>query len=154
MKIQNRAENLPHAFVGGAGRRIPPIPLGHGGTVSRCRRFEGGISGLLIMDEAFDVWETGKEPKYDYHLYFTQWAQEVSRNRVRSPGRRGREMTWSVAALACLGQEAGNGTEKVGWTWWNPAEWKSSARRITERGRGRPRPGRPQHPQGSGAATP
>jgi hypothetical protein len=23
-------------------------------------------------------------------------------------------MTWSVAALACFGQEAGNGTEKVG----------------------------------------
>jgi beta-galactosidase len=28
--------------------------------------------GFLVMDEAFDVWETGKV-KYDYHLYFKQW---------------------------------------------------------------------------------
>jgi hypothetical protein len=31
--------------------------------------------GFLIMDEAFDVWEQGKDPAYDYHLYFNDWAQ-------------------------------------------------------------------------------
>jgi beta-galactosidase len=30
--------------------------------------------GFLVMDEAFDVWETGKV-KNDYHLYFDEWWQ-------------------------------------------------------------------------------
>lgn len=30
--------------------------------------------GFLVMDEAFDVWESGKV-KNDYHLYFDEWAQ-------------------------------------------------------------------------------
>jgi beta-galactosidase len=30
--------------------------------------------GFLVMDEAFDVWET-KKVKYDYHLHFDDWAQ-------------------------------------------------------------------------------
>jgi beta-galactosidase len=30
--------------------------------------------GFLVMDEAFDVWETGKVEN-DYHLYFDQWSQ-------------------------------------------------------------------------------
>jgi len=30
--------------------------------------------GFLVMDEAFDVWETGKVDN-DYHLYFDQWYQ-------------------------------------------------------------------------------
>lgn len=28
--------------------------------------------GVLVIDEAFDMWEDGKTP-YDYHLYFDQW---------------------------------------------------------------------------------
>ena len=31
--------------------------------------------GFLVMDEAFDVWETGKNGLNDYHLFFTKWAQ-------------------------------------------------------------------------------
>ena len=30
--------------------------------------------GFLVMDEAFDAWET-KKVKYDYHLHFDDWAQ-------------------------------------------------------------------------------
>jgi hypothetical protein len=45
-----------------------------------------------------------------------------------------REMTCSVADLACFGHEEGNGTEKedVGMVGW--AEWKSSGRRIAGQG--------------------
>lgn len=31
--------------------------------------------GFLVKDEAFDVWETGKNNLNDYHLYFKDWAQ-------------------------------------------------------------------------------
>jgi beta-galactosidase len=31
--------------------------------------------GFLVKDEAFDVWEVGKNNLNDYHLYFTEWAQ-------------------------------------------------------------------------------
>jgi len=31
--------------------------------------------GIMVMDEAFDVWETGKNNLNDYHLYFNEWAQ-------------------------------------------------------------------------------
>jgi beta-galactosidase len=30
--------------------------------------------GMLVIDEAFDVWNVGKNP-YDYHLYFKDWWQ-------------------------------------------------------------------------------
>jgi beta-galactosidase len=29
--------------------------------------------GFIIMDEAFDVWQVGKRPKFDYHIYFKEW---------------------------------------------------------------------------------
>jgi beta-galactosidase len=31
--------------------------------------------GIMVMDEAFDVWEIGKNNLNDYHLYFRDWAQ-------------------------------------------------------------------------------
>lgn len=31
--------------------------------------------GMLVMDEAFDIWELGKNPN-DYHLYFKDWWQK------------------------------------------------------------------------------
>ena len=39
--------------------------------------------GFLVMDEAFDVWEQGKDPAYDYHLYFDDWAQRDLQAMVR-----------------------------------------------------------------------
>jgi hypothetical protein len=48
----------------------------------------------------------------------------------------------AAAALACFGQEAGNGTEKVGVGMVETGRVEGSARRITGQGRGRPRLGR------------
>jgi beta-galactosidase len=31
--------------------------------------------GMLVIDEAFDIWEQGKNPE-DYHLYFKNWWQK------------------------------------------------------------------------------
>jgi beta-galactosidase len=52
--------------------------------------------GILIMDEAFDVWETGKEPKNDYHLYFTQWAQTDIQDFVRRDRNHASVIMWSI----------------------------------------------------------
>jgi beta-galactosidase len=52
--------------------------------------------GVLIMDEAFDVWETGKEPKYDYHVYFTQWAQTDIQDFVRRDRNHASVIMWSI----------------------------------------------------------
>jgi len=52
--------------------------------------------GFLIMDEAFDVWETGKEPKNDYHLYFTQWAQTDIQDLVRRDRNHASVIMWSI----------------------------------------------------------
>jgi beta-galactosidase len=32
--------------------------------------------GLMVMDEMFDMWNTGKYTDQDYHLYFRQWWQK------------------------------------------------------------------------------
>jgi beta-galactosidase len=37
--------------------------------------------GLLVMDEMFDCWTVGKN-KYDYHLYFKDWAHTDTRDTV------------------------------------------------------------------------
>ena len=52
--------------------------------------------GLLIMDEAFDVWETGKEPTNDYHLYFTQWAQTDIQDFVHRDRNHASVIMWSI----------------------------------------------------------
>ena len=31
--------------------------------------------GMLVIDEAFDMWELAKNPQ-DYHLYFKEWWQK------------------------------------------------------------------------------
>ena len=52
--------------------------------------------GLLIMDEAFDVWETGKNGLNDYHLYFTQWAQTDIQDFVRRDRNHASVIMWSI----------------------------------------------------------
>jgi len=52
--------------------------------------------GLMVMDEAFDVWETGKEPTYDYHVNFTQWAQADIQAMVRRDRNHPSVIMWSI----------------------------------------------------------
>ena len=52
--------------------------------------------GLLIMDEAFDAWETGKNSLKDYHLYFTQWAQTDIQDFVRRDRNHASVIMWSI----------------------------------------------------------
>ncbi len=52
--------------------------------------------GILIMDESFDVWETGKEPKNDYHMYFTQWGQTDIQDLVRRDRNHASVIMWSI----------------------------------------------------------
>jgi len=52
--------------------------------------------GFLIMDEAFDVWETGKNSLNDYHLFFTQWAQTDIQDFVRRDRNHASVIMWSI----------------------------------------------------------
>ncbi len=52
--------------------------------------------GFLIMDEAFDVWETGKNGLNDYHLYFTNWAKTDIQDLVRRDRNHASVIMWSI----------------------------------------------------------
>jgi beta-galactosidase len=52
--------------------------------------------GFLVMDEAFDVWETGKNGLKDYHLYFTKWAQTDIQDFVRRDRNHASIIMWSI----------------------------------------------------------
>ena len=52
--------------------------------------------GFLVMDEAFDVWESGKNGLNDYHLYFTQWAQTDLQDFVRRDRNHASVIMWSI----------------------------------------------------------
>ena len=51
--------------------------------------------GILVMDEAFDCWETQKVSN-DYHLYFTQWAQTDLQAFVRRDRNHPSVVMWSI----------------------------------------------------------
>jgi beta-galactosidase len=51
--------------------------------------------GLLVMDEAFDMWTVGKNP-YDYHLYFTDWSSLDLRDFVRHDRNHPSVIIWSA----------------------------------------------------------
>ena len=51
--------------------------------------------GILVMDEAFDCWESAKVSN-DYHLYFTQWAQTDLQAMVRRDRNHPSVIMWSV----------------------------------------------------------
>lgn len=51
--------------------------------------------GILVMDEAFDCWETQKVSN-DYHLYFTQWAQTDLQAFVRRDRNHPSVIMWSI----------------------------------------------------------
>lgn len=51
--------------------------------------------GLLVMDEAFDMWTVAKNPQ-DYHLYFTDWSSIDARDFVRRDRNHPSVVIWSI----------------------------------------------------------
>ena len=51
--------------------------------------------GILVMDEAFDAWEQGKNP-YDYHLYFDNWWQKDISSMVLRDRNHPSVILWSI----------------------------------------------------------
>jgi len=70
--------------------------------------------GLLVMDEAFDVWEQGKDPAYDYHLYFKDWAQRDLQAMVRRDRNHPSVIMWSIGN-EIAGATAATGTKLRDW---------------------------------------
>ena len=51
--------------------------------------------GFLVMDEAFDAWESGKV-KNDYHLYFEEWAQTDVKDQIHRDRNHPSVVLWSA----------------------------------------------------------
>jgi beta-galactosidase len=51
--------------------------------------------GLVVMDESFDCWETGKNT-YDYGMYFDTWAQQDVQDWVRRDRNHPSVVMWSI----------------------------------------------------------
>lgn len=51
--------------------------------------------GLLVMNEAFDMWTVAKNPQ-DYHLFFTDWSSIDARDFVRRDRNHPSVVIWSI----------------------------------------------------------
>jgi beta-galactosidase len=51
--------------------------------------------GLLVMNEAFDMWTVAKNP-HDYHLFFTDWSSIDARDFVRRDRNHPSVVIWSI----------------------------------------------------------
>jgi len=51
--------------------------------------------GMLVMDEAFDMWETAKNPQ-DYHLYFKEWWQKDLQSMILRDRNHPSIIMWSI----------------------------------------------------------
>jgi beta-galactosidase len=52
-------------------------------------------NGILVMDEAFDMWSDGKNP-FDYHLYFSQWWKKDIESMVLRDRNHPSVILWSI----------------------------------------------------------
>ena len=64
----------------------PPAPA----LLDACDRL-----GILVLDEAFDMWELPKNPQ-DYHLYFKEWSQRDLASMVLRDRNHPSVMMWSI----------------------------------------------------------
>ena len=51
--------------------------------------------GMLVVDEAFDCWDSGKNPQ-DYHLYFKDWSERDIASMVRRDRNHPSVVIWSI----------------------------------------------------------
>jgi beta-galactosidase len=64
----------------------PPSPA----ILDACDRL-----GMLVIDEAFDMWNYGKNP-YDYHLYFKDWWKRDIESMVKRDWNHASIIMWSI----------------------------------------------------------
>ncbi len=84
---QRRAELLKaNGFNAVRTAHNPPSPA----FLDACDRL-----GLLVIDEAFDCWNQGKNPQ-DYHLYFKEWALRDIASMVRRDRNHPSVVMWSI----------------------------------------------------------
>ncbi len=77
--------------------------------------------GMLVIDEAFDQWNTSKKP-FDYHLYFDQWWQKDLKSVIRRDVNHPSIIMWSIgneipdmddSATVVLSQKIGDYTRQL-----------------------------------------
>lgn len=52
--------------------------------------------GLIIMDEAFDVWQVHKRPQFDSHLFFKEWHKRDLTDQILRDRNHPSVMIWSI----------------------------------------------------------
>jgi beta-galactosidase len=82
----------------------PPAPA----LLDACDRL-----GILVIDEAFDMWQQAKNP-FDYHLHFDDWWQTDLRNMVLRDRNHPSVIMWSLGnEIPEQGQAAGAATARM-----------------------------------------
>ena len=52
--------------------------------------------GFIIMDESFDVWQVGKKPKFDYHIFFNEWHKRDLVDQILRDRNHPSVIIWSI----------------------------------------------------------